>query len=227
MNKGRPKSTAIKVGDVYNSTSFGAYEVIEVNHARDILCRFVDTGFEIRKQAAHIKSGCVKDYLKPSILGVGFFGVGMYSSKMHKESYQKWKNMLTRCYDEKYQLANPTYKGCTVCDEWHDFQAFAEWYYINKPTDGAEYHLDKDLKATTASNKVYSPLTCTFLIPQRNVEVSHSISAKLTSPQGEVVKVYNVSGFCRENGLSQAHISSVLNGKRKTHKGWLRAPTQP
>lgn len=46
------------------------------------------------------------------------------------------------------------------------------------------------------------------------------IKIKLISPLGEVVEAQNMSEFCRTNGLSQGHISSVILGKRNVHKGW-------
>lgn len=53
-----------------------------------------------------------------------------------------------------------------------------------------------------------------------NVDYSQSHSCKLLSPSGEVVEVSNYSKFSRENGLSNGKISMLVNGKRKSHKGW-------
>lgn len=44
----------------------------------------------------------------------------------------------------------------------------------------------------------------------------------LISPTNEVVKLTNIREFCREHNLNSAHISSVLSGKRKSHKGWKK-----
>ena len=41
--------------------------------------------------------------------------------------YITWTHMLQRCYSEKSQLKHPTYKGCTVCDEWLIFSNFKTW----------------------------------------------------------------------------------------------------
>jgi len=43
---------------------------------------------------------------------------------------------------------------------------------------------------------------------------------RLLSPSGEIEEGINISKFCRENDLDRGHISSVLNGKRKSHKGY-------
>lgn len=42
----------------------------------------------------------------------------------------------------------------------------------------------------------------------------------LLSPCGMIVGGKNISKFCRDNNLRASHISRVLSGKRKQHKGW-------
>ena len=73
--------------------------------------------------------------------------------------------MFDRCYYSGYQDNNPTYRGCTVAEEWHNFQNFAKWYEDNY-IEG--YQLDKDIKVE--GNKVYGPDTCMFISKQENVE---------------------------------------------------------
>ena len=73
--------------------------------------------------------------------------------------------MLTRCYSDKF-IEKDNYIDCEVCDEWKNFQNFAEWYnehkYVIPDLDTLE--LDKDIKFK--GNKIYSPETC-LLIPKR------------------------------------------------------------
>lgn len=40
------------------------------------------------------------------------------------------------------------------------------------------------------------------------------------SPTGEIVEVFNISKFCRENNLIQSSMSQVSTGKRNHHKNW-------
>lgn len=72
--------------------------------------------------------------------------------------YEKWKDMLKRCYSDKYHEKQPTYKDCIVCEEWLTFSNFKEWmqdqFYQGK-------QLDKDL--IEEGNKTYSPEKCLFL----------------------------------------------------------------
>lgn len=76
--------------------------------------------------------------------------------------YKKWLSMLKRCYSPKYQQKNPTYIGCTVCEEWKSLSKFKEWL-DQQPLERHSWHLDKDLLFTY--NKLYSPETC-ILVPQ-------------------------------------------------------------
>jgi group I intron endonuclease len=48
----------------------------------------------------------------------------------------------------------------------------------------------------------------------------------IVSPEGAVYCVENIREFARKHGLCSAHLSSLLNGKRKTHKGWKKQPAE-
>lgn len=77
--------------------------------------------------------------------------------------YQAWKNMLMRCYNEKYQARQPQYKGCQVDKAWLRFTVFRKWM-IDQDWEGK--HLDKDI--LSGSNKIYSPETCMFVSARIN-----------------------------------------------------------
>jgi hypothetical protein len=101
-----------------------------------------------------------KDLNKPSVLGIGFFGYGKYNYKDHYKIYKSWSHMITRCYDHKYSDTFPTYKGCSVCEEWLNFQNFAQWYESNMWLD-TQHYLDKDI--LVKGNKIYNPYTCVLV----------------------------------------------------------------
>ena len=75
---------------------------------------------------------------------------------------------MERCYDEKSLEKFPTYRNVTVCEEWHNYQNFAQWFKDTFPIDlmGLKMQLDKDLKQKGLEYKVYSKDTCVF-IPER------------------------------------------------------------
>ena len=72
--------------------------------------------------------------------------------------YRAWKSILERCYSIKYQDKYPTYKGCSVAEEWKTFSDFKNWMMTQ---DFVDKQLDKDL--LFEGNKVYSPETCVFI----------------------------------------------------------------
>lgn len=87
------------------------------------------------------------------------------NSETHKQEriYQIWSCLFDRCYrnPEKY----PAYcDRCEICDEWQNYQTFADWYEENQYKCEGRLHLDKDILCP--SNTIYSPETC-LLVPQR------------------------------------------------------------
>lgn len=114
---------------------------------------------------ARFKKGGVSSPYEPKLFNTGYMGIGEYDSKKDNDAYIKWNSMLARCYNPKYIQKYPTYKGCEVCKEWHDFQNFTKWYYENYyKIDGEVMCLDKDI--LVKRNKVYSPDNCVF-VPHR------------------------------------------------------------
>ena len=78
--------------------------------------------------------------------------------------YQVWKDMLKRCYSTKFQEKQPTYRGCSVTEEWLTFSVFRNWM---ETQDWEDKQLDKDL--LLEGNKVYSPETCVFVTRMVNM----------------------------------------------------------
>ena len=78
--------------------------------------------------------------------------------------YRTWSNMLERCYSSKFQERCPTYKGCSVSEEWLLFSNFRSWM---ERQDFEGKQLDKDL--LFAGNKVYSAGTCVFVTKAVNL----------------------------------------------------------
>lgn len=72
--------------------------------------------------------------------------------------HRTWKSMLKRAYSDKYKQERPTYRGVTVCEEWHSFMRFRAWM---ETQDWECKALDKDI--LSQGNRVYSPDTCVFV----------------------------------------------------------------
>lgn len=210
--------TSIKAGEIYDSNSFGSVEVLEFINSNNIRIRFLDTGSETTTTRSQLIYGGMKDKNKSLVYGVGYIGYGNYGSikdGVPSKAYYCWSAMIERCYCKKFLKKSCAYIGCSVCDEWHNFQNFAEWYYKNYPTDGLKYELDKDIKIK--GNKLYSPEICMFVTRKENSTQAQAKRYKLLSPSGDVVEAYNLKKFCDENGLSNRNLCS----SREKSKGWI------
>lgn len=208
----------MEISKIYESNNFGKLKIIEYVDCCNVKVQFINTGCVVKARAGDIRLGKVKDRLAPHVYGVGFVGIGKYACRVKRKDtkeYTAWHNMLKRCYSEKHLKKHPSYIGCSVCVEWHNFQVFAHWFEANY-IDGTE--LDKDI--ILDGNKVYSPETCLFVSHTENVVKATAKKYKFINPSNELVEVYNLREFCRERDLCSGHMSSVHTGNRRQHKGW-------
>lgn len=153
-----------------------------------------------------IKAGNITYPFHPSFLGIGYIGVGKYKTKENKKAtkvYISWSGILERAYSDNYHKTRPTYKNVTVCEEWHNFQNFAEWFY-EKSNYQEGWALDKDL--LSENNKVYSPETCIFIPPELNGFLANNTSANTSGATGV--------HFEKSTGKFMARITDVVSKER-------------
>jgi len=129
--------------------------------------------------------------------------------------YETWANMFMRCYSEKYQHNRPSYKNCTVCDEWLVFSVFKSWM---KKQDWKGKSLDKDI--LIKDNKIYSPESCSFVSTKENTIMARAKHHEFISPCGFLTKIYNLSEFCRVNSLDRNKMGRVGRGELISYSGW-------
>lgn len=125
--------------------------------------------------------------------------------------YSRWVHMLKRCYGTRSK--NPSYEGCTVCEDWKYFSKFRAWME-KQEWEGKE--LDKDLLCP--GNKVYTPKLCIF--------VPKEVNAFLTDRR-------NDRGECKRIGVSKhgekyrARISNshvgIYETEQEAFDAWLTA----
>ena len=119
--------------------------------------------------------------MKPSAYGVGYLGGNLnLKSKINGKTckiHSLWRNMIERCYNEKFHQRQPTYIDCTVSDEFKDYSKWREWY-DNYPYKQDDWHMDKDL--LIKGNKVYSESTCVFIPREIN-----QVLVKRTASRGK------------------------------------------
>lgn len=136
----------------------------------DIDVQFLDKYHYVKEHAIYgnFKRGEIKNPYDRSVFNIGYIGVGKYMTRNTKlkkpeTSYETWTSMLERCY--KNEKTFPAYFGvCSVCEEWLNFQNFAEWFHENYYECNDRLHVDKDI--ILQGNRIYSPDTC-LLIPQK------------------------------------------------------------
>ena len=144
----------------------GSIMVIEEYYSsQNVLVRFTESGYKTRCTYQQFCNGTVKNVYDRTVFGVGYIGEGKYKPSANGKAtiqYLTWYNMLKRCCDEKFKEECPTYKDCTVAEEWHSLQAFGKWFDENYYSVGKErMEIDKD--CLIRGNKLYSPETCVFL----------------------------------------------------------------
>jgi len=163
----------VKVDEFYEN-KYGKVRVVSEVKGRD-RCKYFVIEFQdkyrysytIRKDQL-LRLSFKNPYYK-FLFNLGYVGDGKYSSGKHRKYYDKWRDMIRRCYDEKIHSKSPHYIGCSVDPEWYSFQNFATWLDENK-WNGID-QLDKDL--IKEGNKLYSPKTCCLLPPELNSSLSH------------------------------------------------------
>jgi hypothetical protein len=154
-------------------------EIVEYRSALDIWVKFIENGNLIHTEYKAFRKGEIKNPYDKSVYGVGYLGEGGYKGSINKKrapQYMTWLSMMSRCYSEVYHKRHSTYIGCTVCEDWHNFQNFAAWYDKNYyEIDGQKMCLDKDI--LQKGNKEYSPNTCIF-VPSKinNLFLKHNLN---------------------------------------------------
>ena len=218
--------SSIHIGSVYQSKNSGSFIVLEKCDRTDFYkIKFIDTGTIKEARSHHIKSGAVKDQYRKSVCGVACIG-NAKSKGDNKRFYSMWRAMISRCYNEKDKNYE-CYKNVTVCDDWLIFENFLNDVreidgFDNDLFNSGELALDKDTKQRFYEQKVYSKETCVWLRREDNTKIQDAQQKEFyaISPDGELFFDYNIADFARKHNLDPSHISHVLHGKNKHHKGW-------
>ena len=158
------------IGLDFDTKSYGKCVVITYEDAHNVTVRFYEYPCIVKCQMSHLKRGQVKNPMCPTFYGKGYIGVGKYKGGKNPV-FCLWVRILERAYNKNYHLKFPTYKDVEVCEDWLNFQNFAEWcetqeFFNAKDCKGKTYQLDKDL--LYKGNKTYSPETCCFVPSEIN-----------------------------------------------------------
>lgn len=153
---------------------------------------------------------CMADDLKRTIRGK-YYNDCYYTANGYIGDI--WRQMINRCEDAKYHQKEPTYIGCTICEEWHRLSAFKLW--VENPINGWHegYELDKDI--LNKGNKVYSPDTCCFVPNEIN-----GIFTRRKAQRGDLP-----IGVCVNKGCDGFRAVCTKYGKRH-HLGYFSTPEE-
>ena len=192
------------IGKTFSSNQYGDFVVCSIEDSRNVLIKFVKTGFVTKVKMSSVVDGAVKDKLYPSVCGVGVTGSKYltWSNGKSLPEYVAWKGMIERCYSEKLHKKQPSYSNCKVSENFKSYEYFYEWM------NGCVYYkegweLDKDL--LVRDNKTYSEETCVFLPKELN-----SFLTKRGRFRGE-----NPLGVYRKTGQSSFKAYISIFGKIK------------
>jgi hypothetical protein len=161
--------------------------IVEYNHSNNITVEFEDERKTIRKNVfyGNFIKGVVKNLYHPEVLGIGYIGEGDYKAKIDGKmtpEYNYWFRMMRRCYQENYKDFI-YYEDVTVCEEWHNFQNFAQWFteiYNNETMQN--WDLDKDI--LNPLSKEYCPENCCLVPHEINSIFRKSKSGKNNTLRG-------------------------------------------
>ena len=186
------------------------FKVIAYRKFIDCDIQFEDGTILKNQQFDNVKRGTVKNPFHKSVYGVGYYGIGKYKARCGDTTnfyYRAWSGTIRRCYDEAHRAKYIAYEGCSVSEQWHNFQNFAAWHeenYING------FHLDKDI--LVKGNKIYSPETCCFVPVEINSLFTNRKNHRGEYPLGVLKRKNRFGASIFKNG-KQISLGSFLTVK--------------
>ena len=131
-NEGKRRTN--RIGEVGYNKHGSKMNIIGYDNCKNITIQFEDGYITKNKYYRNFLIGEIGNPYDKTICNHGFIGEGDYSSAIYRTltvQSERWYGMLRRCYDTKYQARQPSYIGCSVSEEWLNFQTFAKWYDEN------------------------------------------------------------------------------------------------
>lgn len=133
--------------------------------------------------------------------------------------YKVWYSMIERCYSAVYLKKRPTYRGCSVCDDWIYFMTFKAWM-MSQDWEGKQ--LDKDI--LVEGNKVYSPENCRFIEGRVNNFIIDCAAARGEWPLG--VHFHKECGKflaqCQNSFTKKRQYLGLFTCPEAAHEAWRK-----
>lgn len=192
-----------RLGEVRENNFGTPMKIIKYRKASDLDVQFLDEHRFVKEHITYsrFKLGQVKNPYDKSMYGIGYLGIGQHKASInciHTQENDAWKCMIERCYCGERKEHMSYFKNCTVCEEWFNYQNFAEWYSNNKYDVDGRLHLDKDI--LMPGNTLYAPDRC-LLVPQKINEQFHYSPKNNGLPTGVRSAGDRYSAFCNSKNL--------------------------
>lgn len=129
--------------------------------------------------------------------------------------YLNWKEMLKRCYYQKYHAHHSSYIRCTVITDWKNASNFVNWM---RTQDWSGKQLDKDL--LVMGNRLYGPETCVFLSPDVNIFLSTRRAARGQYMIGASINRGLFAASCRDPFKGVQQTLGTFKTEIEAHLAW-------
>lgn len=157
---------------VYQSNHCGPFVILgeavapKKGNDKNVLVRFLNTGFVRESTIGNCKAGKVRDPYARVVLGLGYLGEPDKGTPYYTRAHHLWHGILTRCYSTTLQARSYYQKGTQVSVRWLNFALFLEDLPKLEGFDlwltGEKVEIDKD-KKVGGGGRYYSRETCLFL----------------------------------------------------------------
>ena len=207
-----------RIGETNISNEGCIMKIVEYNNSYDVIIEFQDEHkYRLHTKYVNFQKGKCKNPFFASVFGHGYLGVDKEGNipktaelkdgkSVATWEYNKWQNMLQRCFDNKYKEKESTYKDVICCDKWLCFANFLEDFEILKNeynwSEDIKLNLDKDI--LHKGNKIYSLENC-VLVP----DYINFLFTKRDAKRGE----YPI-GVCYNKGAKKYQAFCSINGKQ-------------
>lgn len=139
--------------------------------------------------------------------------------------YKDWCSILDRCFCLKTHERQPTYRDCTVGDEWKRLSDFIKWVDSQPNKDWQNCVPDKDI--LVQGNKHYSPETVVYVSRQVNsfiVDASAARSREGATLIGTIPRLrldgYKYEANCRNPFTNCGEYLGLFNTELEAHLAW-------
>ena len=130
--------------------------------------------------------------------------------------YLAWRGMLQRAYCDNWSKKYPTYKECSVIDEWLVFSNFKSWM---ETQDWEGRVLDKDILFN--GNKIYGHDTCVFVDHYTNTFMLDCCKTRGEYPIGVYFHRGKFVSKIRDNSRKQIHLGR-FSTPEEAHSVWYK-----